>query len=64
MTEINAAGLAELVNRVYGGNFDQVLTTTQPDAWLERFLAQWVVDEEKFFAISLEKEEIDMYVRL
>jgi len=61
MTEVRAASLEALVNRMYGGHFDQILTSSQPNAWLETFLEQWVADEEKFFAISLEKEESDMY---
>jgi hypothetical protein len=60
MTEINATCLRTLMDRIYGGKFDQVLTMTQPDAWLEAFLAQWVADEDMFFSISLEKEEFDM----
>jgi hypothetical protein len=61
MTEVRATSLETLVNRIHGGNFDQVLTTSQANAWLETFLEQWVANEEKFFSISLENEEIDMY---
>lgn len=61
MTEVRATNLETLVNRLYGGLFDQVLTTSRRNAWLETFLEQWVADEEKMFAISLEKEESDMY---
>jgi hypothetical protein len=61
MTEVRATSLEALVNRIYGGNFDQVLTISEPNAWLETFLEKWAADEERFFAISLEKEEIDMY---
>ena len=61
-TEIPASNLTTLVHRVSDNPAGEVLLLEDSNAWLETFLEQWVNDEEEFFAIALEKEELDMYV--
>jgi len=62
MVEAPATNLMTVMNRIYGGNANAILTIQQPNEWLETFLKQWADDEEKFFSVALEKEEVDMYV--
>lgn len=57
-----APNLTTLVNRITGDTVEHVLELEKSNSWLEAFLEQWIADEESFFAIALEKEELDMYV--